>query len=77
VKAWASEGGVLAPLGFENFSQKGCFFISRRKKTNFTTFGPPGKYWKTPLAPPPGKNPSDTMCESNMYLNLTPSAIVF
>jgi len=48
-------------VNFENFSKKGCFLSFEWEKTNFTTFGPPGKILeKSPGAPPPGKNPSDT-----------------
>ena len=35
--------GGQGPLGFENFSKKIVFLISSGKKTDFTTFAPPGK----------------------------------
>jgi len=52
--------GAKPPLGFENYSKKGCFLSFEREEPNFTTFGPPlEKFWKNPLMAPPGKNPSD------------------
>ena len=53
-KPWALEGGALALLDFEIFSKKGCFPDFEWEKTNYTTFGLPGKIFENlPSAPPP------------------------
>ena len=61
------KGGTLALLDFEIFSKKGCFPDFEWEKTNYTTFGLPGKIFENlPSAPPPGKNLSDAPGQSNM-----------
>ena len=40
---WASKGWDKVSLDFEIFSKKGCFLSFAGEKSNFTTFGPPGK----------------------------------
>ena len=52
----ASEGGqrgALTPWILKFSAKKGCFLSFEREKSNFTTFGPPGKILeKSPSAPP-------------------------
>jgi len=44
--------------GLEILAKRDCFLSFEWEKTNFTTLGPLDKFWKIPLVPPPGKNPS-------------------
>jgi len=47
--------------GAKVLQQKRLFFlVLGGEKTNFTTFGPPGKILERSPNVPPGKNPSDT-----------------
>jgi len=57
--AMGGKGGAKAPLYFEIFSKKICFFSFQWEKTNFTTFGPPGQILEKSPSGTPGKNPSD------------------
>jgi len=64
----ASERGG-DPLDFEIFSTKGCFFSFKWEKTNFTTFGPPGKIFEKFLMAFHEKIPSS-------YYNVLPSTAI-
>jgi len=54
--------GAFPPWILKLLAKKGCFFNFEGLKTNFTTFGPPGKnFGKIPFWPTPGKNPFDAL----------------
>jgi len=50
------QGWALASLDFEIFSKKVVFLFLGGKKTNFTTFATPEKFWKNRLVAHSWKN---------------------